>query len=514
MRPDVDVLVIGSGFGGSVAALRAAEAGLRVAVLEQGRRIAPAEFEAGAQHTRKLLWEPALGLHGYLRQTMLSQVFVVGGVGVGGGSLVYAAVLLEPKPELFDRPGWSGYGVDWAQELAPHYARAGAMLHRQRNPDHGAQDDWIAGAADLLGVGHTYGATRQGIDFASCTRCGQCISGCPVGAKRSTDITYLAQAEELGARILPQSRAEVLMPLDHSGQPDQTQDGRFGWRVVFRDPLAPRSGPSSMTASNVVLAGGVLGTTGLLLANRDRWRTMTRLSPAVGQQVRTNSEAFAAILHPPGTDVTHGATISSDFYPDERTHVTNNRFPRSYSFMKWYLGPEATATDPAQRRRQALAAVLRSPRVATRNLFADNWHRRATVLTVMQHDDNEFTLRYRKRPWGWSVESQPATGKPPIPKFLPQAAAAGAAVAQVSGGTAYGTLLESVLGLGATAHILGGAVIGPNAATAVVDSDHKVFGYEGLRILDGSVVPTNIGVNPSYTITAMAERAMSRWLQP
>lgn len=484
--------MIGSGFGGSVAALRAAQAGKSVVVLEQGRRLTPADLEAGARSTKALLWEPALGLTGYFRQTLLRHLTVVGGVGVGGGSIVYAAVLLKPKN--FDSPGWVNAGVDWRAELEPHFEQAGQMLGRERNPQHGIQDDWLRTAAQQLGVEDTYGATYQGIRFADCIACGQCITGCPHGAKQSTDLTYLAQAEALGAQIRPLSKAHILVPLPH------------GWRVVTRNPVTGEVG--SVEVREVVLAAGVLGTVELLSACRDRWQTMPRLSPMLGRQVRTNSEAFSAILHPAGTDVTQGATISSDFYPDPTTHVTNNRFPKSYAFMRWYLSPLVDGN----RRRETLWAMLRHPGIASANMRARDWHKRVTILTVMQHADNEMALTYRRGPLGWRMRSHIPAGVAPVPVSLPQADAAGRAVADASGGRAYSTILESLLGIGATAHILGGAVLGPDPSVAVVDAEQRVFGYDGLRVMDGSVVPENVGVNPSWTITAMAERAAAKWL--
>ena len=533
---DADVVVIGSGFGGSVAALRLAEAGRRVLVLEQGRRLTPADLDAGATSTRSLLWEPALGLTGYFRQTVLRDVVIVSGVAVGGGSVVYAAVLLQPSAEAFEAPGWTTAGVDWQQELAPHYRTAGQMLGIQVNPNVGLQDEWLRDSARLLGVEGSFSPTPQGIDFDACIGCGQCITGCPHGAKNSLDLNYLAEAKALGAVIRPRSRVEILMPLRADGSPasvdarptagdpaagepaagdPRAADGRHGWRIVIRDPLAgPREkAVSSVTAKEVVLAGGVLGTTSLLLANRDRWRTLSNLSPALGRHVRTNSEAFAAVLHPAGTDISQGATISSHYYPDAVTHVTNNRFPRSYTFMKWYLSPAVSAQGSGPRRRATLARVVRSPWAATANMRARDWHRRASILTVMQHADNELSLTYRRRPWGWSLTSAQAAGREHAPTHLPQADAAGRAMAEVSGGRSYGTFMDSLAGIGATAHILGGAVVGGDPERAVIDSDHRVFGYQGLRVLDGSAVPSNIGVNPSLTITAMAERAMQRWLE-
>jgi cholesterol oxidase len=405
---------------------------------------------------------------------------------------VYAAVLLKPRG--FTTPGWLGTGVDWAGELEPHYAVAADMLGRRVNPQRDLQDVWLEQAARRLGVADTFGPTPQGIDFEACVACGQCITGCPYGAKRSTDLTYLARAETLGASIRPLAKAQVLVPV------------RGGWRVVVRDPVGGRV--SCVEAREVVLAAGVLGTVELLAAGRDRWGTLPHVSAALGRRVRTNSEAFAAVLHPRGTDVTHGATISSDFHPDASTHVTNNRFPASYRFMRWYLSPQVTGN----RRRNTLKALLGHPRTALANAAARDWHKRVTVLTVMQHEDNEMALDYCRGPFGWRLRSRLPRGVEPVPAWLPQADAAGRAVAEASGGTAYSTLLESVLGMGATAHILGGAVLGATPDTAVVDSEHRVFGYDGLRVMDASVIPENIGVNPSWTITAMAERAAARWL--
>jgi cholesterol oxidase len=499
---DVDVAVVGSGFGGGVAALRHAERGRSVLVLEQGRRLAPEDLEAGARSARRLLWAPELGLRGYLRQTVLRHVVVVHGVGVGGGSIVYAAVLLRPGEAAWSAPGWTRTGLDWPVELAEHYAAAERMLGIEVNPYVGAQDGWLSTAARSLGAGDSFGPTPQGIAFADCVRCGQCISGCPHGAKNSVDRTYLSAAEELGARVVSRARVETLERLPGGG-----------WRLGVVDPLRRGRSRGSVTAREVVLAGGVLGTTELLLAARAAgggpW-----ISPALGRHVRTNSEAFAAILQPPGgEDVTVGATISSDFHPDGSTHVTNNRFPPSYSFMRWYLAPLVDGETRGGRARATARAFVTDPVGATANLRARDWNRRVTVLTVMQHDDNELVLQLGRR--GRGLRSRLAPGAAPIPTHLPQAAASARAVAAASGGAPYATLLDPVLGVGATAHILGGAVMAPDPDHGVVDTHHRVFAsvggdvHDDLRVLDGSVVPSNIGVNPSLTITALAERAMA-----
>jgi cholesterol oxidase len=503
---DTDVAVVGSGFGGGVAALRHAEAGRSVVVLEQGRRLAPADLAAGGRRTRDLLWMPEVGLRGYFRQTVLRHVIIVHGVGVGGGSIVYAAVLLRPGPAAWSAPGWAATGLDWATELSPHYDTAGQMLGIERNPHIGAQDRWLGAAAAQLGAAGTYKATPQGIRFADCVNCGACITGCPHGAKNTVDRTYLARAEALGTRIVPRAKAIRLARMVGGG-----------WRIDLVDPLRRNAPRSSVTAREVVLSGGVLGTVELLLASRDRWRTLPWASPALGRVVRTNSEAFTAVLQPDSSvDVSEGPTISSDFHPDELTHVTNNRFPRSYGFMRWYLTPLVDGETRADRRRATVRALVRDPAAATAGMRARDWHRRVTVLTVMQHDDNEMALVLaRSRLGTWGLRSRPAPGAPPIPTHLPQANAAARAVAAASGGTPFGTLFDPLLGIGATAHILGGAVIGTEPGQGVVDAHHRVFAtaggdvHEDLRVLDGSVVPANLGVNPALTITALAERAMA-----
>ncbi|MEZ5116396.1 MAG: GMC family oxidoreductase N-terminal domain-containing protein [Candidatus Nanopelagicales bacterium] len=505
-RLDHDVLVVGSGFGGGVAALRAAQAGRSVAVLEQGRRFTAEDFRVGARSTTRMLWAPAAGLRGYFRQALLRHVIVVQGIGVGGGSLVYAAVLLEPAEEAWSAQGWTATGVDWQAELAPHFATAAEVLGRAPNPYHSEQDAWLRAAAESLGVGDTYGTTLQGIDFDACQRCGGCITGCPHGAKRTIDRTYLEQAEGLGAVVMPRSKATRVVPLDGGG-----------WRVDVVDPVRRNASAGSVTAREVYLAAGVLGTTELLLASRHRHRTLPWLSPATGQHVRTNSEAFVAVLQPDrSVDVTDGATISSDFWPDPATHVTNNRFPHSYGFMKWYLSPLVDGDTRRERLRRTVSGFLTSPGAATANQRARRWNERVTVLTVMQHDDNELALDYRRGPLGWRLASRLADGAAPVPTYLPQANAAGRAVAAASGGRAYGTLMDPLLGIGATAHILGGAVVAGRPEDGTVDTEHRVFAgpsgetYDGLYVVDGAAVPANVGVNPSLTITALAERALAR----
>ncbi len=494
---DFDSIVVGSGFGGSVAALRLANSGRRVAVLEMGRRVSPDDMRAGAVSTTRLLWAPAVGLRGYFRQTLLPHVFALSGVGVGGGSLVYAGVLLQPTDDAFEQPGW--VGADWRTELAPYYELAASLLGRQPNPMEGPQDRWLRDAARTLDVLPSYRPTPQGIDFDACTSCGRCLTGCDVGAKRSVDRTHLAPAEKAGARVLPAHTVSHL-----SGLPGG------GYRVHVRHSFHPRQ-RRTLTAREVVLAAGVLGTTQVLMASRDRFGSLPSLPASVGRHVRTNSEAFVVVLQPDATvDVSAGPTISSEFWADASTHVTNNRVPPSYGYMRPFMSPLADSESRARRIREALAGAARAPVTLTRAMAARDWHRRLTLLTVMQAEDNAIELTYRRRGGRWALSSQLPSGARRAPTHLHQANTVARAVADASGGTPYGIWLDSVLGRSATAHILGGAVVGDDPRRSVLTTDHEVHGHPGLYVVDGSAVPANLGVNPSLTITAMAERAMAR----
>jgi cholesterol oxidase len=313
------------------------------------------------------------------------------------------------------------------------------------------------------------------------------------------DRTYLAEAERLGALVLTHRRVRCLTPLPGGG-----------YRVDASDTVRPGR-RYSWTAREVVLAAGVLGTTELLMACRDRYRTLPGVSGALGRRVRTNSEAFVVIVQPDSrVDVSVGPTISSDFWADATTHVTNNRLPPSYSYLRPLLSPLVDGPDQRSRRRAAVRALLRDPAPVLRGATTPDWHRRTTMLTVMQAEDNALVLGYRRRLGRWGLTTWLPRGEAAAPAYLRQGNDAARAFAAASGGTAYGVWLDSLLGRSATAHVLGGAVVGDDPMTSVVGPDHEVHGYPGVYVVDGSAVPANVGVNPSLTITAMAERAMVR----
>lgn len=518
---DYDVIIIGSGFGGSVAALRLAEKGYRVAVLEQGRRIGPAEMRAADTDPRRLFWMPKVGLKGYFTQSIFQHTTIVGGVGVGGGSLVYAAVLLEPPPAFYSDPVWRDLHPDWREELAPYYAVAKKMLGVQPNPYFAEMDTYLRETAVALNAADSFGPVPLGIYFGEprltvgdpffegrgpartgCRQCGQCLTGCPHNAKNSLDKNYLYLAEQAGVKVLPERKATVIQPIEG------------GYAVEMVNPLRRGVRYAPLRAARVILAAGVLGTLRLLFHCRDVAGTLPNLSPQLGRVVRTNSEAITGILsRDPAANLAEGGpAITTHFYANDHTHITQNRFPPGYTFMKWYTGPLVDGERPFPRALTTIGQYLRHPRQATQSARSQNWHQRISVLSTMQVLDNQIAFTYGRSPlaaYQYELMSVSAENKR-APAYIPEANEAARLFAQASGGEPQNTLLESVGNLSITAHILGGCHIGGSAETGVIDANHELFGYPGLYVVDGSAAPANIGVNPSLTITALAERAISR----
>ena len=521
MSFDYDYVIIGSGFGGAASALRLAEKGWRVAVVEQGRRIKSEDIRAGKRSVFRLMWMPNLYMRGYFSQQVFRHLMVVSGVGVGGGSLVWAAVMLEPKPDFYNDPNLQALGVDWEAELAPHFTTARRMLGVTVNPRQTRQDDILKETAERLGVGDTYGPVPNAVFFGepgtsfkdpyfggdgpdrqACNFCGGCLTGCEFGSKNSLDLNYLHLAEKKGVKILAEHKADRIESLTGGG--------------YCLTLVCPRSGRTlqSLNTRNLVLSCGVLGTLDLLYKNRDSYGSLPGLSPTLGQVVRTNSEAITAVLHPHGEDMTDGTAISSDFHPDRNTHMTQNRFDRGYRFMRYLMGPMVDGSRPVRRAFMTLFKILFSPVLMLRNLFIREWEKHITVFTVMQDLDNHMRFQYRRKwlgllPRGLVTEASP--GHEP-PSYLAVANRATREFADACGGTPMNTLTESMLGKSTTAHILSGCPMGTSTTDSVIDVRHEVHGYPGLFVVDGASIPGNIGVNPSLTITAMAERFAA--LQP
>lgn len=519
---DCDVAVIGSGFGGAATALRLAEKGYEVVVLEQGRRVVGRDILRARGSLRRRLWAPRAGLRGFFWQRIFRDVGIIGGTGVGGGSIVWGAVLLRPGERFYRDPAWTDLVEDWREELAPHYGSAERMLGRVMNEALTDQDEHLRAVAERFGAGHTFGPVPLAIHFGDgpgavtadpffggegpsrtgCRLCGGCLAGCPYGAKNTLDLNYLWLAERRGVRIRPETRVTALAPLPGGGYELST---RHPWRRGERGRLRAR---------RVVLAAGVLGTLELLFRCRDELGTLPHVSARLGERVRTNSEAVTGVLAgDPQAKLLDGPSITSDFHPDAETHVTQNRFAGGGILVRGQLGPLVDGDEPRRRRRATLAAIARRPLAQARIGAARHFEQRYTALTVMQHVDNELRLRLGRSPvapWRRALRSARVDGAG-APSYLPVANAVAREFARVSGGRPLNLLAESVGGLSFTAHILGGAVMGATAADGVVDASHEVHGHPGLFVADASAIPANLGVNPSLTITALAERFAALW---
>ncbi len=532
--PDHDVVVVGSGFGGSVAALRLAEKGYGVHVYEAGRRFEDEDFARTSWDLRRYLWAPRLGLLGVQRVHRLPDCIVLAGAGVGGGSLNYANTLYVP-PEPFFRDRQWGHVTDWQAELAPHYATARRMLGVTVNPCEGPVEQLMRDTATDLGVGETFRKTPVGVFFGrpgetvpdpyfggegpprtGCTECGNCMVGCRVGAKNTLVKNYLALAERRGVSIEPLRTVTRVRPLD-PGRPEEgyavttVRTGAWGRR---------RSAERTVTAGQVVVAAGAWGTAQLLQAMKaePEGRGLPRLSDALGSLTRTNSEALGGAMTarvPKGVDLTRGVAITSSFNVDDTTHVENCRYGKGSNLMGALAVMQVDGGGGMPRWVRFAGRAARHPVVLARSLSTRRWSERTVIALVMQSSDNSITVRRRRGLLGWHLTSSQGHGDP-NPTYLPEGNVAVRAMASrlehATGERAWpGSSVGEVLDVPMTAHFLGGAVISDSPEHGVVDPYQRVWGYPGLHVLDGAAVSANLGVNPSLTITAQAERAVSLW---
>ena len=532
---DVDVLVIGSGFGGSVSALRLAEKGYSVLVLEAGRRFADDDFAETSWDVRKFLWAPKLGCYGVQRIHRLKDVMILAGAGVGGGSLNYACTLYVPPAPFYRDPQW-GDITDWQAELAPHYETASAMLGVVTNPCEGPVEQVMRRTADDLGVGDTFRKTPVGIFFGApgeqvddpffggagpqrtgCTECGNCMVGCRVGAKNTLVKNYLALAEGLGVRVEPMRTVTRLGVVPGSGGPDGAGE-RYR---VLHERTGPRRGRDVRvtTARHVVVAAGTWGTQHLLHEMKDEGE-LPRVSDRLGHLTRTNSEALlgATTLSVPKTaDLSRGVAITSSFHPDDVTHVENCRYGKGSNAMALLAGVRVPPDTGRSRLAQAMLELVKHPRdLRAVGINAYRWSERSVIGLVMQTRDNSLRTSRKKGLLGrYRLTSAQGHGEP-NPTYIEVGHTAMQALAArleeetgtraVAGGS-WGEVLDTPM----TAHFIGGAAIGSDRERGVLDPYHRVWGHPGISVVDGAAVSANLGVNPSLTITAQAERAMSLW---
>lgn len=517
---DFDWIVVGSGFGGSVAALRLAEKGYRVAVLESGRRYRDEDFAKSSWNSRGTYWVPSLGFTGPTRLTLFKDIFIASGAGVGGGSLVYGNTLYRAKPSFFAHPQWAGL-ADWASALKPHYDTAERMLGVQTVPWDSDGQQLLRKLGRHFDAEQTFTRTPCAVFFGEagvtvpdpyfggtgpartgCTRCGGCTLGCRVGAKNTLVKNYLWFAERAGVTIVPETEVRDIRPLDGDR-------GATGYEVTTRASTRWWASTRSLRARGVVVAAGALGTN-QLLARCKLAGGLPRLSPMLGQVVRTNSESILAVTLPddklqPSRDV----AISASVHVSHDTHIEFVNYGERGDAIKFLFTLLADDGTRLTRPLKLAGQMLLHPWRALKSLWPWRWGRRTLILLVMQSLDNAMAFTAMR---GWFGRVSLATRQDPLhpnPTFIREGYEAAKWLAEHTGGVAQSMVPEALLNIPTTAHILGGAVVGADAATGVVDRRGRVFGYDNLIVCDGSILPANPGVNPSLTITALAEHAMS-----
>ena len=514
MHPDFDYIIVGSGFGGSVSALRLSEKGYRVLVIEKGKRWQPGQFPKTNWNLRKWMWLPLFRFYGFFKLTFMRHVGILSGVGVGGGSLVYAATLPRPDPAFFRSGSWAGL-KDWEKELEPHYRQAEQILGATPNPELFEPDRALKEVASRFKKSDRFEPTRVGIFFgepekevedpyfkgdgperSGCNHCGGCMTGCRHNAKNSLDKNYLYLAEQKGAEVLAGKKVERIEP---SGE----NNGEQGYRVVFRDSVRTFKRKSTTTCKSLILAGGALGTVRLLLNMKRKY--LKNLSDQLGDQIRTNNESLVLVhSRQKEKDFSKGVAIGSIFPPDKDTHLEAVRYSSGSGFWKMMGVPLTHGRSVMGRILKLVWRLISRPASWLRIYVSRNFARESMILLFMQHLDS--TLRFSRGLI--NLRSSISVGEPPS-AFMPLAKALAETTSEVIDGTPFVMATEALTGTPTTAHILGGCVIGEDARTGVIDRDHRVFCYRNMYVCDGSAISANPGVNPSLSITALAEYAMS-----
>ena len=529
-----DYVIIGSGFGGSVSALRLAEKGYSVLVIEQGKRYRDADFPKSNWRFWNYLWLPALRSFGFLQISILKGAMILHGHGVGGGSLGYAAVLEVPPDETFDSPAWQRL-IHWGEALRPHYETARRMLGVSRNPRLGKADEVLREIAAERGMENAFRPTEVGVFFGpegeevpdpffggegpprrGCQFCGGCMVGCQHNAKNTLPKNYLYLAEKHGAEILPEHEVVDVRPIQpptSNLQPSTSNLPRYEVHYRSSTALPPRQ-TRTVQARHVIFSAGVLGTLKLLFRCREVTRSLPEISPKLGALVRTNSEALMGVIHrDEQVDYSQGVAITSIVKMDEVTRVEPVRYPSGSSMMRLISAPLIYAGGGVLKRLwMTLLAFIRHPIDSLHTHFLPGWSRRGVILLVMQNLDNRMNLHLGRSIYTLFRRSLVAEPDPEytVPARIETGHEVTWAFAEKTGGIPMGSLGENILNMPTTAHILGGCPFGEDASEGVIGLDCQIHNYPGLYVIDGSIMPANPGVNPSLTITALAEYAMSQ----
>ena len=518
-----DYIIIGSGFGGSVSAMRLTEKGYSVLVLEKGKRFEDADFAKSNWQFWKYIWMPAIRAHGILQIAILKGVMVLHGAGVGGGSLGYANVLEIPSDETFATPAWN-QNLKWGEVLRPHYGVAKKMLGAARNPKLWKADEVLKQIAEERGMGHTFRATDVGAFFgesavtvadpffggegparAGCRHCGGCMVGCRYNAKNTLPKNYLYFAEKNGAQVISESEVTNVQPSALGGS---------HYEITYRPSTSLLKSQTKVYAKNIIFSAGVMGTMKLLLNLRDVKKSLPNLSPRLGDMIRTNSEALlGSIARKSDINYSEGVSISSIFNADEVTRVEPVRYPDGSSLMR-FLGASliSDVTNVPARIFKSLTWIFRHPIDYLRTMVFPGWAHNVTILLIMQHVDNHMKFRIGRSPL--TLFRRGLVAERETDHKISARVDAGHDVtrdfAKRINGVPLGSVTENVFNLPTTAHILGGAPMGQNAEEGVVNENFEIHNYAGMYIIDGSIMPANPGVNPSLTITALAEYGMSK----
>lgn len=516
MKREFDVVIIGSGFGGSVSALRLREKGYSVAVLEAGRRFEDKDFPKTSWRLRKFLFAPGIGCFGIQRIHVLPDVLVLAGAGVGGGSLVYANTLYQPGDEYFKDKQWASI-TDWKSELEPWYDQARRMLGVVENPYFSPSDQAMKDVADQMGVGHTFQMAPVGIFFgdgkgmkskdpffggvgperSGCQQCGACMTGCTFNAKNTLPKNYLGLAESAGAKVFPMTTVKSLK---------ENTDGTWEIRAVKTDD--PFATIIKFKADQVIVAAGTFNTQKLLHAMKRK--NLPQLSDHLGKLSRTNSEALTgAMMKDTTIDFSQGSAITSSFFPDEHTHIEPVRYGKGSNFMGLMQTIMTDGYDSQTRRKHWFKQFVANPALLGKILNVRRWSQRTVIALTMQNVDSSVTVSGKRGLFGWRLTSTNDPLKPNA-TYIPAANEVVRRIAEKHGGIAGGHIGDLV-DAPFTAHFVGGCVIGDCADNGVIDPYHRVYNYPTLHIVDGSTITANLGVNPSLTITAQAERALSLW---